>query len=133
MTLPDAELAALSALWDRAPDTARGLCARLYGPPVPATVATVQTLLGRLERKGFVTRDRSERAHRFAPAVTREGFAGAELAGLAEKLSAGSLTPLLSHLVDAGRLTEADLEDLRGLLAARRAAGSQHAGRGAAG
>ena len=121
MTLPDAELAALSALWDAAPDTARGLCRRLYGEPAPSSVATVQTLLARLERKGFVSRDRSERAHMFRPAVTREGFAGAELAGLADRLSAGSLTPLLSHLVDAGRLTEADLEDLRGLLAARRA------------
>ena len=124
MTLPDAELAVLSALWDDSPQAARGLAGRLYDSAAPAAVATVQTLLTRLERKGFVARDRSARAHRFAPAVTREGFAGAELAGLAEKLSDGSLTPLLSHLVDAGRLTAADLEDLRGLLAARAARGA---------
>ena len=122
MTLPDAELAVLSALWDAAPDTARGLCGRLYGAPAPAAVATVQTLLGRLERKGFVTRDRSEKAHRFGPAVSREGFAGVELAGLAEKLSAGSLAPLLTHLIDAGRLSETELNDLRALLDARRPA-----------
>ncbi|NNJ26154.1 BlaI/MecI/CopY family transcriptional regulator [Alienimonas chondri] len=133
MTLPDAELAALSALWDDAPRTARQLCETLYGPPTPGGTATVQTLLARLERKGFVLRDRSERAHRFAPAVTREGFAGAELAGLAERLSSGSLTPLLSHLVDAGQLTERDLDDLRGLLAARRAADSSPRHEGANG
>ena len=69
-------------------------------------------------------RDRSAKAHMCSRAsVTREGFAGAELAGLAEKLSAGSLTPLLSHLVDAGRLTAADLDDLRATLAARDAGG----------
>ena len=121
MTLPDAELAVLAALWDEAPAAARPLAARVYDSATASAVATVQTLLGRLERKGFVTRDRSERAHRFAPAVTREGFAGAELAGLADRLSAGSLTPLLSHLADAGRLSAADLDDLRAILAAREA------------
>ena len=123
MTLPDAELAVLSALWDDSPAAAKALSRRLYDSAAPAAVATVQTLLSRLERKGFVARDRSNRAHAFTPAVTREGFAGAELAGLADRLSAGSLTPLLSHLVDAGRLTAADLEELRGLLAARDAGG----------
>ena len=124
MTLPDAELAVLSALWDAAPDTAKGLCRRLYGEPAAGPVATVQTLLVRLERKGFVSRDRSAKAHAFTAAVTREGFAGAELAGVADRLSAGSLTPLLCHLADAGRLTAADLDELRATLAAREARGA---------
>ena len=123
MTLPDAELAVLAALWDGGPAAARPLASRLYDSAAASAVATVQTLLARLERKGFVDRDRSAKAHVFRASVTREGFAGAELAGLAEKLSAGSLTPLLSHLVDAGRLTAADLDDLRATLAARDAGG----------
>lgn len=123
MSLPDAELAVLAALWDGGPAAARPLAGRLYDSAAASAVATVQTLLARLERKGFVDRDRSNRAHLFTAAVTREGFAGAELAGLAEKLSAGSLTPLLSHLADAGRLSAADLDDLRATLAAREAGG----------
>ena len=124
MTLPDAELAVLAALWDGGPAAARPLARRVYDSDTASAVATVQTLLGRLERKGFVDRDRSAKAHLFSAAVSREGFAGAELAGLAEKLSAGSLTPLLCHLADAGRLTAADLDELRATLAAREARGA---------
>lgn len=116
MLPPAAELAVLEALWEGSPRTARELARTLYGDDAASPTATVQTLLGRLERRGCVRRDRSERTHRFTPAASREAFAGAELAGLAERLSAGSLAPLVSHLIDAGRLSESDLAALRAKL-----------------
>ena len=116
MTVPDAELAVLDALWDEAPRTVRGLADALYDSTAAGPVATVQTLLGRLEEKSLVVRDRTAKAHTFTAALTREAFAGAELAGLAERLSDGSLTPLLTHLVETRRLRRAELDELRRLL-----------------
>ena len=111
-----AELAVLELLWTESPRTARQLTERLYPPGTPSDVSTVQKLIQRLEQKGLVSRDRSERTHTFAAAISREGYAGQRLAELADKLSAGSLAPLLSHLVSSRRLSERELTELRSVL-----------------
>jgi predicted transcriptional regulator len=54
--------------------------------------------------------------HRFSAAIPRQQFAGDQLSQLAEKLSGGSLTPLLVHLVENNRLSRRELDELRGLL-----------------
>ena len=113
----EAELAVLDVLWDRGPASAREITERLYPRGKPADVATVQKLLQRLEDKKFVCRDRSQRVHKFSAAIPRDEFAGQQLSGLAEKLSGGSLTPLLVHLVESNRLSRRELDELRALLA----------------
>jgi BlaI family transcriptional regulator, penicillinase repressor len=113
----EAELTVLEVLWDRGPTSAREITERLYPRGKPADVATVQKLLQRLEKKNFVSRDRSERVHWFSAAVPRDEFAGQQLSGLAEKLSGGSLTPLFVHLVESNRLSRRELDELRTLLA----------------
>jgi predicted transcriptional regulator len=116
----DAEFAVLAALWDDADRSARELTERLYPTCTPAEVATVQKLVQRLERKGLVRRDRSERVHRFSAVLPRTQFAGQQLSQLAEKLSGGSLTPLLVHLVENKQLSRRELDELRALLASRK-------------
>lgn len=111
----EAELAVLEVLWERGPTNAREITDRLYPRGEPADVATVQKLLQRLEEKKFVDRDRSERVHRFSTVMTREAFAGEQQSGLAEKLSGGSLTPLLVHLVESKRLGKRELDELRSM------------------
>ena len=49
-------------------------------------MASVQKLLERLEAKGYVSRDRRERAHRFHARVSREEFLRHRLPGLADRL-----------------------------------------------
>ncbi|MGC1272155.1 MAG: BlaI/MecI/CopY family transcriptional regulator [Planctomycetaceae bacterium] len=111
-----AELAVLELLWIESPRTARQLTERLYPPGSPSDVSTVQKLLQRLEGKRLVTRDRSERTHAFSPVATREEYAGGRLAELAERLSDGSLAPLLLHLVSSRRLSAKQLAELRRVL-----------------
>lgn len=112
----EAELSVLEMLWNESPQTARRLTERLYPPGSPSDVATVQKLLQRLEAKGVVTRDRSERIHTFSAAVSREEYAGGRLAELADRLSDGSLAPLLMHLVASRRLSPQELGELRRVL-----------------
>ena len=112
----EAELAILELLWSESPRTARQLTERLYPPGTPSDVATVQKLLQRLEAKELVARDRSQRVHAFEATITREEYAGSRLADLADKLSDGSLAPLLLHLVSSQRLNAAELAELRKVL-----------------
>lgn len=112
----EAELSVLEVLWNEAPQTARRLTETLYPPGSPSDVATVQKLLQRLEAKGLIERDRSERVHTFKAAVSREAYAGGRLAELADRLSEGSLAPLLMHLVNSRRLSSQELVELRRIL-----------------
>jgi len=116
----EAELAVLTVLWEEGNRSSRELTERLYPACAPADVATVQKLVQRLENKGFVLRDRTERVHRFRAAVPQQQFAAQQLSQLAEKLSGGSLTPLLVHLVENNRLSRRELDELRALLDARK-------------
>lgn len=112
----DAELAVLQVLWDQGPLPIRRLTDVLYPEGKTAQYATVQKLLERLEGKGFVSRDRSEAVHVFSATTDRDALVGSRLRQLADKLCGGSWTPLLTHLVQAERLTPQDRQALRQLI-----------------
>jgi BlaI family penicillinase repressor len=112
----DAELDVLRALWDAGPSTIRALTDRLYPRGGTSEYATVQKLLERLEDKGHVTRRPEGRLNVFAARVQRGDLVARRLRETAEQLCDGSLTPLLTHLVSAGRLSAEELRELRRLV-----------------
>jgi BlaI family transcriptional regulator, penicillinase repressor len=112
----EAELALLQSLWDAGPATIRQLVDRVYKQEGTSVYATVQKLLDRLESKGFVRRDRGAAVHVFCAAVNRQELIGRRLRAVADSLCGGSLSPLLSHLVEDKGLSEAERRELRGLI-----------------
>jgi predicted transcriptional regulator len=113
----EAELGVLRVLWDLGPCSVRQITERLIddaGTTIQA--ATVQKLLERLERKHWVSRDRSGEVQRFAATADRDELIGRRLQGIAEQLCEGSLTPLLSHLVKREQLSADDRHALRELI-----------------
>ena len=70
-TLGELERAVMETLWSTpAPVTARDVQDALADRDLATT--TVLTVLGRLERKGLVTRTREGRAHRYRAVASRE-------------------------------------------------------------
>jgi BlaI family transcriptional regulator, penicillinase repressor len=112
----DAELDVLRGLWDDGPATIRSLADRLYPGGGTSEYATVQKLLERLEDKGHVTHRAEGRQNVFSARVQREDLVARRLRDTAEQLCDGSLTPLLTHLVSAGRLSRGELLELRRLV-----------------
>ena len=112
----DAELAVLEFLWDHGETTIREITETLYPRGAGSDVATVQKLLHRLEAKGYIRRDRSPFAHRVQATISRPVFAGRQLRAMAQRLSAGSLTPLLVHLVEGDYLSPDERAKIRSLL-----------------
>jgi BlaI family penicillinase repressor len=112
----EAEQALLQSLWESGPATIRQLAERVYKEGGASVYATVQKLLDRLESKGFVKRDRRTGVHVFAPAIDREELIGRRLRAVADSLCGGSLSPLLSHLVEGRGLSEAERRELRDLI-----------------
>jgi predicted transcriptional regulator len=109
----EAELEVLRALWDEGPAPIRVLADRVYPRGGASEYATVQKLLERLEDKGHVSHRSEGRLNVYTARVGREDLVARRLRETAEQLCDGSLTPLLTHLVRAGRLTPEELRELR--------------------
>jgi BlaI family penicillinase repressor len=112
----EAELDVLRALWDVGPATIRALTDRLYPRGGTSEYGTVQKLLERLEAKGHVTHRAEGRQNVFRAQVQREELVARRLRDTADELCDGSLTPLITQLVSAGRLSPEELRDLRRLV-----------------
>lgn len=121
----DAELAVLDVLWQHeegsgagsAPGlTIREICQVLYPRGKASDYATVQKLLDRLEAKDCVQRHRQSPAHVFSSALTRDELIGRRLESVAKKVCGGSLTPLLTHLVQHQELSSDERAALRSML-----------------
>jgi BlaI family transcriptional regulator, penicillinase repressor len=116
--ITDAELSILQALWERGEATTREIAAALYEEVTDPKMASAQKLLERLEAKGCVQRDRSERAHRFRPTVSREEFLRSRLQALADRLCEGALVPLVTTLLRSKGLSRREREEMRKLIGA---------------
>jgi predicted transcriptional regulator len=116
----DTELAILRVLWDRGDSTRRQITDALYPGGGEAHYATVQNLLGRLERKGFVRHDRGEGVLSFTATVDRDELIRRRLQDLADKLCGGAAAPLVMNLVRSQPLTAAEVEELTAFLREQR-------------
>ncbi len=113
-TLANAELAVMKLLWQsETPLTARDIRERLYPDETKSQHGTVQRLLQRLEEKGFIERDKSIAVHFFSASVTHQTYAGQQLEALADKLTAGSVAPLITHLFEQKRISRKEIGKLR--------------------
>ncbi len=112
----ETELSILQVMWDRGVATSRDITEVLYEEATDPKVASVQKLLERLESKGCIERDRSERAHRFRPLVSHEEFLMYRLQSLADRLCGGSIAPLMSSLLQSKGISKKEQKELRELI-----------------
>jgi len=125
LPLANAELAVMDLLWEDGGLMARQIRERLYPDADKAQHGTVQRLLQRLEDKGFVHRDRGVSVHVFTARVSREAYTGSQLESLADKLTGGSLAPLITHLVEHKKISAAEIKRLRAILDGRKKKGGR--------
>lgn len=114
--LTNSEMALMELLWVGEKLTARQIREQLYGDSDKAQHGTVQRLLKSLEEKEFVGRDGSLGVNLFSALVSREAYGGAQLESLAEKLTGGSIAPLITQLLAEEKLDQSEIKRLRTLL-----------------
>lgn len=112
----DAERDVMERLWAGGPTPVRALAESLSTAERPVIAPTVLKLLERLENKGFVRRDRRRNPHQFSATVSRDELIERRLQALAGDLCGGSLVPLVSCLVERGRLTDEDRATIRRMI-----------------
>jgi predicted transcriptional regulator len=111
------ELQLLEKFWDLGPSSVREIQESLPEKDRPA-YTTVQTMIYRLEQKGAVTRVKKiGNAHVFQAVLTRKA-AHRRLINDLLNVFGGSPGPVMSHLVETGKLTLADIKELEKTLEA---------------
>ena len=111
--LTDAELELMTVLWDRGPSTTREVLDALDDG---RAYTTVSTLLRILVDKDFLEAQPEGRSHRYAPRLARDAYQTRNLDHVVEGLFGGDPLGLVRRLVDAERLDEDQLADLRALV-----------------
>lgn len=115
--LPEAELDVMSRLWAAGPQTARQLREALADVR-PMTHSSVCTLLGRLEQKGFVKREKAAvgKAFLYKPARARETTSREALGQLVNRLFGGQPMALVVSLLESHPPSPEQIDELEELL-----------------
>jgi predicted transcriptional regulator len=116
LAMSDAEREVLKVLWERSSSTVRELQEALAAQGQDWTRSTVITLLKRLEKKGYVTSDKSRFAFVFRPAVSREEVLHSRLEEIAGELCDGDALPLVMAFAKQHRFTPKDIERFRRMI-----------------
>jgi predicted transcriptional regulator len=105
----------LSLLWEHGPMTVRELLERLsYERPMPYT--TVLGLLQNMERAGLTAHVVENQTHRYRALLSRQHATGTLLSDFIERFFRGSAQRLMLGLVDAQKLSVADLREIEARL-----------------
>ncbi len=107
----EAEWKIMEVLWDHSPRTMTEITAILE-PETGWTRHTVITLLKRMLEKGSISMDDTERAKKYTPLITREQASTEETHKFLSHVFKGKASLLVNHLVDAGELSEDELEQI---------------------
>jgi BlaI family penicillinase repressor len=112
------ELQLLEKLWDLGPSSVREVQEALPDEHRPA-YTTVQTMIYRLEEKGAVRRVKKVgNAHIFEASLTRQAVRKRLVGDLLEMFG-DSPSSVMSHLVETGKLTLADIRAIEKELASK--------------
>jgi predicted transcriptional regulator len=116
--LPTLQLAIMQALWRHGTSTVADVQQELQ-PDRPLAYTTIATMLTKMERKGLVDHHRDGRTFVYRPLVERDQVRGSMLVDLVERLFAGDVTELVSHLLDECDVTPDELAKLKQMIRQR--------------
>lgn len=118
--LSDLQLALMRVLWDQQEATAAEVHEQVCERDRALAPTTVATLLQRLEKRGLVSHSMRGRTYVYRAVVPEHEVRRSMLAKLTQFFFAGDPAALVSHLTGGARLGADELDEVRGMIAARR-------------
>ena len=112
--LSPSETEILRLVWQLDKATVQDVCDKLPAKRKIA-YATVQTLLRRLEKKGYVKHSIQGKAHVFFAAVKSEKVIKRSVGDFLDRLFGGDPIPLMQYLAEHGKISADDIEKLKRL------------------
>ena len=113
--LSPSETEILRIVWQLDKATVQDVCEKLPAKR-KITYATVQTLLRRLEKKGYLKHAVNGKAHVFSAAVKQEHVVKRSVGDFLDRLFGGDPVPLVQYLAEHGKISADDIENLKQLI-----------------
>jgi predicted transcriptional regulator len=113
--LTEVELELMNAIWELGECTVKDVQTRLSQDRQLA-YTSVATMMKILEQKGVLTSSKSDRAHTYQPAVSREEYESTSLKHLAKSLFRGDSSSMVMRLLDDAGLSDKELKEIRTIL-----------------
>jgi len=117
--LTDQELEIMKVVWKLGTATVRDVYEDLLRNRKIA-YTTVQTMMGVLENKGRLKKATADKAYVYRPAQPQSEVVGSMVGDFVKRVFNGSAKPLLVHLVESKRISQAHLDEINELLKAQR-------------
>jgi predicted transcriptional regulator len=109
------ELKVMNILWSLKKGFVKDIISQWPDDPLPA-YNTVSTIVRILEKKGFVAHESFGRSHQYLPALTRGRYQKRLLRNVMDNVFSGSLTGMVSSLLDQNSVSEHELQALKDLI-----------------
>ena len=109
------ELKVMNVLWRLENAFIKDILSNWDEQPPPA-YNTISTIVRILADKGFVGYEAHGRTHRYHPIISREDYQGDFLNNALKNVFKGSVSSLVSTLMDNGKVSDKDLADLKRLI-----------------
>jgi len=113
--LGERELDIMQVLWERGHATVAEVHQSLLEKGEDIAYTTIQTMLGRLDAKGIIARDNSDRAHCYRAILEQPSVADSALKRVTERFFSGSAEALVTRLVEKD-LSNDELERIQSLI-----------------
>ena len=114
-TLTTQELAIMKVVWRLGTATVRDVYEDLLETRRIA-YTTVMTMMNILETKGYLKKEKADRAYRYRPAHAERAVITSMVHEFVNRVFDGASRPLLLHLVKDSRLTDKERRELMGLI-----------------
>src|SRR6266513_4996397 len=113
--LTELQISVLRLLWERGEASVAELWEALY-PERGLAQTTVATIVARLQRRGILSRRTRERQFVYRALISEADVQHSMVSELTERLFAGDVAALVSHLLSARDITPGDLARVRKMI-----------------
>jgi BlaI family penicillinase repressor len=115
LILTKLELLLMKIIWEKGRATVHEVQQALP-PENPLAYTTILTMLRILENKGFLKHDVQGRTYVYGPAVKQDEVSQGMLKDLLDRLFDGSKAALLNTLLEAEKVSQEELQELKRLI-----------------
>jgi len=117
--LTDHELQVMKVVWDRGSATVRDVYEELLKQRKIA-YTTVMTVMGVLEQKGRLKKSVDSRAYVYTPSQSQSEVVSSMVRDFVGRVFNGMAKPLLVSMLEDGKITEDELDELKKILKEKR-------------
>ncbi len=122
--LPDAEFSVMRAVWESdIPSSTAEIKTKLDEEKI-WNMSALQTVLSRLEEKGFLRSEKNGRNRFYTPLVAEEEYLADESRSFLERIGGKDLTSLVAAMYENKNISDEELENLRKFIDSKRKGGN---------